>query len=47
MIRIPTRVLIVDDEKGFVEMLALRLSEVGEKVSSAYSGSQIAFKKKR
>jgi len=38
MIRIPTRVLIVDDEKDFVEMLALRLSEVGEKVSSAHSG---------
>lgn len=25
MIKIPTRVLLVDDEKDFVEMLALRL----------------------
>jgi len=38
MIKIPTRVLLVDDEKDFVEMLALRLNEVGEKVSSAHSG---------
>jgi len=38
MIKIPTRVLLVDDEEDFVEMLALRLSEVGEKVSSAFSG---------
>ena len=40
MIKIPTRVLIVDDEKDFVEMLALRLTEVGEKVSSAFSGEE-------
>ena len=38
MIRIPTRVLIVDDEKDFVQMLALRLQEIGEKVSTANSG---------
>ena len=38
MIKIPTRVMIVDDEKDFVEILSLRLAEMGEKVSSAYSG---------
>ncbi len=40
MIKIPTRVLLVDDEKDFVEMLALRLQEVGEKVVEAYSGEE-------
>ncbi len=38
MIRIPTRVLLVDDEEDFVEMLSLRLQEAGEKVSAAHSG---------
>jgi len=38
MIKIPTRVLLVDDEKDFVEMLSLRLNEVGEKVTTAHSG---------
>ena len=40
MIKIPTRVLLVDDEKDFVEMLSLRLNEVGEKVTGAYSGKE-------
>jgi len=40
MIKIPTRVLLVDDEKDFVEMLGLRLEEVGEKVFSAHSGQK-------
>ncbi|MCF8120580.1 MAG: response regulator [Deltaproteobacteria bacterium] len=40
MIRIPTRVLVVDDEKEFVEMLSLRLQEAGEKVTAAYSGRE-------
>ncbi|MBW1721601.1 MAG: response regulator [Deltaproteobacteria bacterium] len=40
MIKIPIRVLIVDDEKDFVEMLSLRLKEVGEKVTTAYSGKK-------
>jgi len=40
MIKIPTRVLLVDDEKDFVEMLSLRLNEVGEKVTAAYSGKE-------
>ncbi|UCF94394.1 MAG: response regulator, partial [Desulfobacterales bacterium] len=40
MIKIPTRVLLVDDEKDFVEMLGLRLQEVGENVASAFSGQE-------
>jgi DNA-binding response OmpR family regulator len=40
MIKIPTRVLLVDDEKDFVEMLGLRLEEAGEKVTPAYSGQE-------
>ena len=40
MIKIPTRVLLVDDEKDFVEMLSLRLIEVGEKATAAYSGKE-------
>jgi CheY-like chemotaxis protein len=38
MIKIPTKVLLVDDEEDFVEMLSLRLEELGEKVTVAYSG---------
>jgi DNA-binding NtrC family response regulator len=38
MIRIPTRVLLVDDEEDFVEMLQLRLEAEGEKVTPAYDG---------
>lgn len=40
MIKIPTRVLLVDDEKDFVEMLGLRLEEAGENVSAAHSGRE-------
>lgn len=40
MVKIPTRILIVDDEKDFVEMLSLRLTEVGEKVVPSYSGKE-------
>ena len=40
MVKIPTRVLLVDDEKDFVEMLSLRLNEVEEKVTVAYSGKE-------
>jgi len=40
MVTIPTRVLIVDDEKDFVEMLSLRLNEIGEKVQMAYNGKE-------
>ncbi len=38
MIRIPTRVLLVDDEQDFAELLSLRLTESGEQVSIADSG---------
>lgn len=38
MIKIPAKVLIVDDERDFVEMFSLRLEQQGEKVSTAYSG---------
>jgi DNA-binding NtrC family response regulator len=40
MIKIPAKVLIVDDEKDFVEMFSLRLKETGEKVFTAYSGRE-------
>jgi len=40
MVKIPTRVLLVDDEKDFVEILSLRLQEAGETVSAAYSGKE-------
>lgn len=40
MVKIPARVLIVDDEEDFVEMLALRLQEVGQRVSTANSGRE-------
>ncbi len=38
MIKTPTTILLVDDEKDFVEMLAMRLEDTGEKVTSAYDG---------
>ncbi len=40
MIRIPAKVLIVDDEKDFVEMFSLRLTETGERVFTANSGQK-------
>jgi len=40
MVTIPTRVMIVDDEKDFVEILSLRLNEIGEKVWAAYNGKE-------
>ena len=36
--RSPVKVLLVDDEEDFVEMLSLRLEAVGETVLPAYSG---------
>ncbi len=38
MIKIPARLLIVDDEKDFVEMFSLRLTRQGEKVFTAFCG---------
>lgn len=40
MIKVPTTILLVDDEKDFVEMLALRLEAAGENVLKAYDGQQ-------
>lgn len=40
MVRIPTNVLLVDDEKDFVEMLSLRLNEAGERVTPAFNGKE-------
>ena len=40
MIKIPVNLLIVDDEKDFVEMFSLRLSGQGEKVFTAFSGQE-------
>jgi DNA-binding NtrC family response regulator len=40
MIKIPTRILIVDDEEDFAEMLSLRLRETGEKVTAAHNGKE-------
>ena len=38
MLKIPIDILIVDDEKDFVEMLSLRLVDEGHKVRSAFTG---------
>jgi DNA-binding NtrC family response regulator len=40
MLKIPIDILIVDDEEDFVEMLSLRLSDVGHRVRAAYDGAQ-------
>ena len=40
MLKIPAKVLVVDDEKDFVEMFSLRLKEVGIPVMAAYSGQE-------
>ena len=40
MIKIPTRILLVDDEKDFVEILSMRLIESGEQVVAAYNGRE-------
>lgn len=40
MFKIPSYTMIVDDEEDFVEMLSLRLKEIGENVVSAYSGRE-------
>ncbi len=40
MFELPSHVLLVDDEVDFVEMLSLRLKEVGESVLTAHSGNE-------
>jgi DNA-binding NtrC family response regulator len=38
MLKLPIDILIVDDEKDFVEMLSLRLEDAGHRVRAAYDG---------
>jgi DNA-binding NtrC family response regulator len=40
MTREPIKILLVDDEEDFVEMLSLRLEAVGEEVTPANSGRE-------
>jgi DNA-binding NtrC family response regulator len=40
MIRIPTRILLIDDEQDFVDILSMRLNEAGEQVTAAYNGQE-------
>jgi DNA-binding NtrC family response regulator len=40
MFKTQSYIMLVDDEKDFVEMLSLRLAETGENIISAYSGSE-------
>jgi DNA-binding NtrC family response regulator len=46
MFKTPSRILLVDDEKDFVEMLSLRLQEIDEEVLQAYSGLECLEKLK-
>jgi DNA-binding NtrC family response regulator len=39
MVSIPIKILVVDDEEDFVEMLSLRLKEKGDQVVTASNGS--------
>ncbi len=38
MLKIPIEILIVDDERDFVDMLGLRLADAGHRVRAAYDG---------
>ncbi|MCU0303096.1 MAG: response regulator [Thermoanaerobaculales bacterium] len=38
MLKIPIDLLIVDDERDFVEMLSLRLTDAGHRVRAAFDG---------
>lgn len=40
MVKVPINILVVDDEKDFVEMLSLRLKDDGHNLWAAYSGEQ-------
>ena len=37
---LPIEILLVDDEKDFVEMLSMRLEDEGHRVRAAYSGQE-------
>ena len=40
MVKLPINILVVDDERDFVEVLALRLTDAGHRVRSAFSGQE-------
>ncbi len=40
MVKLPINILIVDDERDFVEMLSLRLTDAGHNVRAVYSGQE-------
>lgn len=40
MVKLPINILIVDDERDFVEVLSLRLTDAGHRVRAAYSGQE-------
>ena len=40
MIKLPINILIVDDERDFVEVLSLRLTDAGHRIRTAYSGQE-------
>jgi len=46
MLKTPLSLLLVDDEKDFVDLLGLKLREVGIKVEEAYDGRECLLKLK-
>ena len=40
MLKLPINILLVDDERDFVEMLTLRLTDAGHRVRAAFSGQE-------
>ncbi|MFH1090999.1 MAG: response regulator [Pseudomonadota bacterium] len=40
MAKLPINILLVDDERDFVEMFSLRLQDAGHRVQPAYSGQE-------
>lgn len=40
MVKLPINILLVDDERDFVEILSLRLTDAGHRVRIAFSGQE-------
>ncbi len=40
MVKLPINILLVDDERDFVEILSLRLTDAGHRVRAAFSGQE-------
>ena len=40
MLKIPMKILIIDDEVEFVEMLTMRLTDEGHRVRAAFDGDE-------